>query len=73
MPIELKDSNISGLEIQVEVILLTHIKTGMHSDLPPAHQLLYLNSNCYSYSSLVIMLLLKLLYLILSFLLYHEE
>jgi hypothetical protein len=48
MPIELKDSNISGLEIQVEVILLTHIKTGMHSDLPPAHQLLYLNSNCYS-------------------------
>ena len=32
MPIELKDSNISGLEIQMEVILLTHIKTGMHSD-----------------------------------------
>jgi hypothetical protein len=32
MPIELKDSNISGLEIQMEVILLTRIKTGMHSD-----------------------------------------
>ena len=32
MPIELKYSNISGLEIQMEVILLTHIKTGMHSD-----------------------------------------
>ena len=32
IPIELKDSNISGLEIQIEVILLTHIKTGMHSD-----------------------------------------
>ena len=33
MPIELKYSNISGLEIQMEVILLTHIKTDkLHSD-----------------------------------------
>jgi hypothetical protein len=32
MPKELKDFNISGLEIQMEVLLLTHIKTGIHSD-----------------------------------------
>jgi hypothetical protein len=32
MPKELKDFNIPGLEIQVEVLLLTHIKTGIHSD-----------------------------------------
>ena len=32
MSIELKNFNISGLEIQMQVILLTHIKTGMHSD-----------------------------------------
>ena len=32
MPKELKDFNISGLEIQMEVLLLTHIKNGIHSD-----------------------------------------
>jgi hypothetical protein len=32
MPKELKDFNISELEIQMEVLLLTHIKTGIHSD-----------------------------------------
>jgi hypothetical protein len=33
MPKELKDfKNISGLENQMEVLLLTHIKTGIHSD-----------------------------------------
>ena len=40
MPIEFKDSNISGLEIQMEVILLTHIKTGMHSDSSNSRSLL---------------------------------
>ena len=42
------------------------------SCVQPAHQLMYLNCKIVVHSSLI-MLLLKLLYLILSFLLYHKK